>query len=177
MRKYLRNLHLEYVNDFLSEPAFAAYLGQDEARVSRMLAIGRKLNHRTPKKKTVQLKVYVGIDTACYQTAFIEVNESLLQDEAALSKHVTEQLEKQYDDGDLTAFEPDWDMQSNFRLVSAARAPTDMDSAEDRIELLADVPIERNYHDFGLELSGRLMRNADVPEWITDLARHYKLID
>lgn len=175
MRKYLRNLHLEYVNDFLSESAFAAYLGADEARVSRMLAIGRKLAYRTPKKKMVQLKASVGIDTACYQTVFIEVDESLLQDEAALSKHVTAQLEKQYDDGDLTALEPDWDMQSNFRLVSLGRERDPAGSGEDT--LLADVPIGCNYHDFGLEISGQLMRNADAPDWITDLARHYKLID
>lgn len=174
MRKHLRDLYLEYVNDFLTEQGFAAYLGQDQARVSRMLAIGRKLAHRTSPKKMVQLKANIGIDTACYATTIVEVEESLLQDKAALSKHVTEQLKVQYDADELTEFEPDWDMRSNFRLVTLGRERDPAGSGEDT--LLADVPIERNYHDFGLELAGQLIRNADAPEWIIDLARHYKLI-
>lgn len=175
MKKYCLNLYLEYMNDFLTEQAFAAYHGMNGARVHRILTIGRKLAYRTPKKKMVQLKASVGVDTACYQTVFIEVDESLLQDEAALSKHVTAQLEKQYDDGDLTAFEPDWDMQSNLRLVSLGRERDPAGSGEDT--LLCDVPIGRNYHDFGLEIAGQLMRNADAPDWIIELAIHYKLID
>lgn len=174
MKKYCLDLYLEYMNDFLTEQAFADHHGMDDARVHRILAIGRRIAYREPKKKLVQLKAAVGIDTACYATKFIEVEESLLQDEAALRAHVTEQLSTLYDDTELSDFEPDWDMQSNFRLVTLGRERDPAGSGEDT--LLADVPIERNYHDFGLEISGQLMRNADAPEWIIDLARHYKLI-
>lgn len=172
-KKYCLDLYLEFMNDFLTEGAFADYHGMDDARAHRLLSIGRKLAHRGIVKM-VEVKARVGIDTACYTTAFIKVDSRLLKDEAKLTANVIEQLTNLHSDGELDDFEPDWEMQSNFRLVSLG-----MESGRGGSEetLLRDVPVDRNYHDFGLEISGQLRRDADVPDWLTDLARHYKLID
>jgi len=115
----------------------------------------------------IEVKACIGVDTSCYATVTLQVDERLLQDKVALAAHVTEEIQTQYDTEEITDFEPEWDTQSNLRLVSLEQGAT---------HLLEDVPIARNYHDFGLEVSGRLLRDADAPEWLVELARHYKLV-
>jgi len=125
--------------------------------------------------KNIEVKACVAVDTSCYQTVFLQVDKSLLQDTEKLSAYTVGLVQKLYDDDELTEFEPDHETQANFRLVCITQEVGDRGGSEHT--LVTDVPIESNYHDFGLEVSGRLRRDADAPEWVIDLAHHYKLID
>ena len=130
--------------------------------------------------ETVKVKAYVAVDTSCYAAIFLDVDANLLQDEEKLTAYLTQVLRAMHDDEQID-FDPEWDTQANFRLVTAAREPDDMDNTAERVELITDMPIERNYHDFGLEISARLhnpeLIPPNAPDWVYDLARHYKLID
>lgn len=126
----------------------------------------------------IEVKATVGIDVSCYESVHLEIPEHLLHDEHKLSVYMAAAMKTMHEGEAFTAFEPDWETQSNFRLVCAARVPENMDSSEEREELiLEDVPIEGNYHDFGLEVAGLIRRNEYTRIGLIDLAHHFKLID
>lgn len=125
--------------------------------------------------QTVELKACIAIDVPCYETVTLDVPVQLLQDTETLKKYVAEHLQEEQDTGDLTGFEPEWENASNFRLVNLCKPEPEHPLGETM--LLSGMPIARNYHDFGLEVAGRLREDENAPDWIIDLACQFKLLD
>ncbi len=46
MKHKIEAMYLDYFNNFLTIPFFAAYYGLDENKAGRVIEIGRKLNDR-----------------------------------------------------------------------------------------------------------------------------------
>lgn len=46
MKAYCLKMFIEYMNDFLTESAFADYYAMDDVRMNRILSIGRRLAYR-----------------------------------------------------------------------------------------------------------------------------------
>lgn len=128
-----------------------------------------------PPPKKVKLSAYVAVDVPAFDTVTVEVSEDLLKPEnrAQLEAEMLVQLGKVYTE--LDSFEPDWDTQNNFRLVNLRPD----ESAYQRPVIMEDFPLGKNYHDFGLEVSGMFRANGGfgVPQWVEDLGRKYRLID
>ena len=46
MKETIETMYLDYFNNFLSVSCFAEYYGITEAQAERVIALGRRINHR-----------------------------------------------------------------------------------------------------------------------------------
>lgn len=119
------------------------------------------------------VELQIGVDVPAYMTANIYIPDELKGNDEAIRKFVREEVERNYEEGSFTGFDPEWENQTALRVVHA-KVSTDDDSGEN---LFSDEPVKNCWTDFGMEvmnaLRSKVREGYEPPCWLMDIAKQW----